>query len=89
MEQIDPSELAQLQQIEEMKRKILAQMLSKEAFERLGRVRAANPQLAGQVELYLVEIYQSGKFKRRVTDEEMKEILKAVSEKRDFKIKRI
>lgn len=81
-------QMAQAQQIEEMKRKLLSQMLSKEAFERLGRVRSVNPQLAGNVELYLIQAFQSGKIKGKIADEELKEILRSVSEKREFNIKR-
>ena len=35
----DLNQLAQMKQIEEMKRKLMSRLLSKEAFERLGRVR--------------------------------------------------
>jgi programmed cell death protein 5 len=90
-EQIDPSQLQQIQQmkqIEEMKKNILNKILSKEAFERLGRVRFANPELAAQAELYLLQIYQSGRLKENVTDEQMKEILKLLSEKRELRIKK-
>jgi programmed cell death protein 5 len=90
-EQIDPSQLQQIQQmkqIEEMKKKILNKILSKEAYERLGRVRYANPELAAQAELYLLQIYQSGRLKENVTDEQMKEILKLLSEKRELRIKK-
>lgn len=90
-EQIDPSQLQQIQQmkqIEETKKKILNKILSKEAFERLGRVRFANPELAAQAELYLLQIYQSGRLKENVADEQMKEILKLLSEKRELRIKK-
>ncbi len=82
-------ELQQLKQVEEMKRQILSKMLSKEAFERLGRIRSVNQQLAGQVELYLIQIYQTGKIGEKITDEKMKEILKLLAEKKDFRIKRV
>lgn len=91
VEYIDMNQVQQIQQmkqIEEMKKRILGKILSKEAFERLGRVRFANPELAAQAELYLIQIYQSGKLKENVTDEQMKEILKLLSEKRDFRIKK-
>ena len=65
-------ELQQLKQIEAMKRQILTRTLSKEAFERLGRIRAVNEALAGQVELYLIQIYQSGRLKDKISDEKMK-----------------
>ncbi len=75
----DPNELAKLKQIEEMKKKLLATILTKEAYERLARVRVANPQVAGQAELYLLQIYQTGKLSGRISDEQMKEVLKVVS----------
>jgi DNA-binding TFAR19-related protein (PDSD5 family) len=91
VEYLDPNQLKQMQQmqqLEEMKKKLLGKILSKEAFERLGRVRFANPELASQAELYLLQIYQSGRLKENVKDEEMKEILKLLSEKREFSIKK-
>ncbi len=90
-EYLDMNQLQQMQQmkqIEEMKKKILSKILSKEAYERLGRVRFANPELAAQAELYLLQIHQSGKLKENVTDEQMKEILKLLSEKRELRIKK-
>jgi programmed cell death protein 5 len=79
----------QIRQIEEMKKKLLGTILTKEAYERLARVRFANPDLASQAELYILQIYQSGKLQNNITDQQMKEILKLLSEKKDFKIKRV
>lgn len=87
-ESLSPDDLQKMGQIEEMKKKILSQMLSREAFERLGRVRVVNPDIAAQAELYLIQIFQSGKIRAKIDDGKMKEILKALSQKRDFKIKR-
>jgi programmed cell death protein 5 len=86
----DLNQIAQMKQIEEMKRQIMSKILSKEAFERLGRVRTVNPQLAAQVELYLIQAYQAGQLKGTLNESQLKEILKALSgaEKRDFNIKR-
>jgi programmed cell death protein 5 len=88
-ENVGPQELAQLKQIEELKRQLLGKVLGKEAFERLGRVRSVNPELAGQVELYLIQIYQTGKLTGKISDEKMKEILKLLSQKKEFKIRRM
>lgn len=85
---VDANQLAQMKQIEEMKRTILNRILTKEAFERLSRVRSVNPMLANQVDLYLLQTYQTGKMQERITDEKMKEILNLLSEKKDFNIKR-
>ncbi|MFH1445607.1 MAG: DNA-binding protein [Nanoarchaeota archaeon] len=84
----DPNELAKAQQIEQIKKQVLSVMLSKEAYERLSRIRSANPQLAAQIELYMVQIFQSGRFDQRITDDKMKEILIMLSEKKEFNITR-
>jgi programmed cell death protein 5 len=89
MDYIDPRQMQEMQQaqkIEALKKQVLSKILSKEAYERLGRVRSVNPELASHAELYLLQIYQSGKLKETVTDQQMKDILKLLSEKRDFKI---
>jgi DNA-binding TFAR19-related protein (PDSD5 family) len=91
VEYMDPNQLQQMQQmqqLEALKKRILGKILSKEAYERLGRVRFANPELAAQAEIYLLQIYQSGRLKESITDEKMKEILKLLSEKRDMRIKK-
>lgn len=88
IEGIDMNQLAQMRQIEEIKRKVMSRILTKEAFERLSRVRSVNPMLANQVDLYLLQIYQAGRITQPVTDEKLKEILGMMSEKRDFNIKR-
>ncbi|MCX6815128.1 MAG: hypothetical protein NTY20_05775 [Candidatus Aenigmarchaeota archaeon] len=86
----DFNEMQKMKQIEEMKKKILATILSKDAYERLARVRVANQELAGQAELYLLQIYQAGKLEGRITDEQMKEVLRVLSSgsKQDFNIRR-
>ena len=88
MDYVDINQMKQLEQMEALKKQILSKILSKEAYERLGRVRSVNPELSSQAELYLLQIYQSGKLKETVTDEQMKEILRVLSEKRDFRIKK-
>lgn len=77
-----------MKQMEEMKRQVLGRILTKEAFERLSRVRMVNPNLAGQAELYLLQIYQSGKIKEKINDEKIKGVLKVLSEDKKMRIKR-
>jgi programmed cell death protein 5 len=84
----DLNQMAQMKQIEDMKRQLMTRLLTKEAFERLGRVRSVNPQLAAQAELYLLQAQQSGSVKGTVNEDQLIGILKALSEKRDFNIKR-
>ncbi|MFH1237068.1 MAG: DNA-binding protein [Candidatus Aenigmatarchaeota archaeon] len=88
MEYSDYNQMKQMQQMEAMKKQLLGKMLSKEAYERLGRVRFANPELAAQAEMYLLQVYQTGRL-GMVSDAQMKEILKLLtSGRRDFSIKR-
>ncbi len=88
--QNDLNQIAQMKQVEEMKKQIMSRLLSKEAFERLGRVRSVNPQLASHAELYLLQAYQEGHIKGTVSEEQLKDILKALSGpgKKDFRIRR-
>ena len=78
----------QMKQLEEMKKQLLTKMLTKEAFERLARIRAVNPQLAAQAELYLLNIMQSGRLHEPINEEKLKEILQSLTEKKEFKIRR-
>jgi programmed cell death protein 5 len=92
-QQADPQALdqaAQMKQLEDMKRQLMSRLLTKEAFERLGRVRSVNPQLASQAELYLLQLQQAGQLKGQVTEPQLKEILGALADagKKEFKIKR-
>ncbi len=82
---MDPQQMAQ---IEQMKKTLLRQILSKEALERLGRVRMANPNLAAQLELYLIQLYQAGQLKGVVDDEKLKQILDLLTKKREWRIRR-
>lgn len=76
----------QLAQIEMMRKSIISKILDKAADERLARVRLANPMLATQLEVYLIQLYQSGQLKETITDDKLKQILNAITEKRETKI---
>ncbi len=88
MDYVDYNQLRQMEQLEMMKKKIMGSILTKDAFERLGRVRFANPELAAQAEIYLLQVYQAGRLKSSVTDEQMTEILRQISGSKDFRIKK-
>ena len=79
----------QIAEFEKMKQEILRKVLSKEAAERLGRVRLGNPVIATQLELYLVQMYQTGNISDKITDEQLKKILEVLSTKKEMKIKRV
>lgn len=88
METLDVSKL-QAEQIENLKKVMLRKVLTKEAMERLGRVRMANPLLAAQLELTLVQMIQAGQARGQITDEQLKNILNSlVTERKDTHITR-
>lgn len=78
--------LAESQRIEQLKKNVLKKILSREASERLGRIRLVKPDLANQLEFYLVQLYETGKIAGEVSDEQIKTILDMISSKKNFKI---
>jgi programmed cell death protein 5 len=82
-------EMFQAQQLEAVRKTLLTKILDREAVERLGRVRMANPMLANQLEAYLVQLYQAGQLKETINDEKLKQILDVLTaQPRKTKIKR-
>ena len=79
---------AQQEELEKLKREALRKILTKDAMERLGRVRLVKPLLAQQIELYLLQLYQTGQVRETIDDSKLKEILSLIAEKKDWKIKR-
>lgn len=71
---------------EEVKRDVLKKIMSRGALERLGRVRLVKPEIADQLELYLISLYQSGKIKEEISEEQVKLILEKLTSGRKFKI---
>ncbi len=74
--------------IEAMKKQIMRKILTRDAFERLGRVRTVNPVLALQLETYLIQVYQTGQLKETIDDKKLKQILEALNVKKEIKIKK-
>ena len=74
------------QKLEMVKKEVMKKVLSKDSLERLGRIKLVKPELASQLELYLVQLYQNGKIKSPISEEQMKIILETLSTKREFKI---
>ena len=60
----------------EEKKEILRKILEPEARERLGRIKLVKPDLVNQIENYFISLYSSGKIKKKVSEEELIEILK-------------
>lgn len=68
-----------------IKRMILRKGMAPEARERLGRVRAANPQLAEQAEAVCIQLIQQG---RKVNEDALKKILTRLNPRMEFRIRR-
>ncbi|NJE77065.1 DNA-binding protein [Thermococcus sp. ES12] len=68
---------------------IMRRILTPDARERLGRVKLVKPELARQVELVLVQLYQAGQIREPIEDAKLKKILAQIDARtrRDFKIK--
>jgi programmed cell death protein 5 len=80
----------QLRQVEEQKRLVLKSILTPEARSRLMNIKMARPEFAAQVETLLIQLAQSGQVKQRITDAQLKEILRRLTaKKRDIKIRRL
>ena len=68
---------------------ILRRILTPEARERLSRVKLVRPELAQQVELILVQLYQTGQIRERIDDVKLKKILAQIDARtrREFRIR--
>jgi len=85
---MDISDMKQQEELEKLKKDALRNVLTKDAMERLGRIRIVNPMLTQQIELYLLQLFQSGQVREKIDDSKLKEILTLVSAKKNFNIKR-
>ena len=81
-------EQAQQQQMEQVLKVIKMQILDAKARERLSNLKLVKPELAQQLEIYLAQLFQSGQIRGKITDEQMVAILKKITEKKEFRIKR-
>jgi len=70
----------------QLRKNILKKILSKEAFERLGRIKVAKPEFGEQLELYILQLYEAGKITKEISDEQLKQILELLSPKKKFRI---
>jgi programmed cell death protein 5 len=77
------------QELEAQKQAILRQILTPEARERLNRIKIVKPELADAVEMQLIQLAQAGRLGNVLTDEQLKTILRRLTDKqRDIKITR-
>lgn len=76
-------------EIEAQIQAILRRILTPEARERLNRVKLVKPELARQVELILVQLYQAGQIMEKISDEKLKRILAQIDARtrKEYRIK--
>jgi programmed cell death protein 5 len=68
---------------------VLMSILEPDARERLNTIKLTKPEFAGSVEQQLVQLAQSGRLKNKITDSQLKELLRQLAPaKRDYSITR-
>ncbi|WP_458456899.1 DNA-binding protein [Methanobrevibacter sp.] len=76
-------------QFEAQKKQILAQIMTTEARNRLANLKLTKPELVNQIELQLIQSAQAGSLRGKVTDEQLKVLLRQIAgQKREIKITR-
>lgn len=76
-------------ELEAQKKQAMMQILTPEARSRLANIRLTRPDFVDQIELQLIQLAQMGRVKSKITDEQLKELLKKLSgQKRDINISR-
>jgi programmed cell death protein 5 len=79
----------QQQEFNDQKKQALRAILTDDARERLGRIKAARPEMADNLENQLIMLAQSGRLKNKINDEQLRELLgKILPQKRDITIRR-
>ena len=73
-----------------MREAALRMALTSDARQRLANVKMVRPDLANSIEEYVIQLASSGKLKKAIDDEQVKQMLGALQDKkRDITIRRI
>ena len=76
-------------QFEAQKKQILAQIMTSEARNRLANLKLTKPELVNNIEIQLIQSAQAGSLRGKVTDEQLKVLLRQIAgQKREIKITR-
>ena len=76
-------------QFEAQKKQMLAQIMTPEARNRLANLKLTKPEMVNQIELQLIQFAQSGNLRGKVTDDQLKVLLRQIAgQKREIKITR-
>jgi len=86
----EQSVAAQQEAIEAQIKLLVSKLLDENARERLANVRIAKPELARQVELLIIQLYQAGRIAGKINEAQLIKLLDTLSKsKPEWKIKRI
>lgn len=73
-----------------MREATLRMALTSDARQRIANIRMVRPDLASSIEEYVIQLASSGRLKKAVDDEQVKQMLAALQDKkREIKIRRI
>jgi len=83
------AELERQERIKSQMQMVLMSILEPDARERLNTIKLTKPDFAGAVEQQLVQLAQSGRLRNKITDSQLKELLRQLApKKRDYSITR-
>jgi programmed cell death protein 5 len=86
---VQQDELERQQRQKAQMQMVLMQILEPDARERLNTIKLTKPDFAGAVEQQLVVLAQSGRLRQKITDTQLKELLRQLAPaKRDYSITR-
>ncbi len=77
------AEMQQAQALESQKKSILRNLCEPAAYERLTNVRIANPELYDQIVMLLVQLMKSRQLKAKLTEEQIRQILAKITERKE------
>jgi len=78
---------AELQKQIEILENVAKQYMTKEAIERYGNLKSAHPEKAIQAITLIVQLIQSNQLTQKLSDEDFKNILLQLEQKKDFKLR--
>ena len=82
-------QMQQQAQQQMQKKALIAQILTTEARSRLANLKLTKPELVNQIEIQLIQSAQAGSLRGKVTDEQLKVLLRQIAgQKREIKITR-